>query len=140
VESISPDAAVDDARALMRQRGIHHLVVRRGKAVLGLVSDRDLGGRAATAPAERTVSEVMTTPVVTVDPSAPITRVANLMRGRSIGSVVVSDRGRVTGIVTVSDLLDLLGRGAARAPKRQARAILAKRVPHRKRHAASGVW
>jgi CBS domain-containing protein len=56
----------------------------------------------------------MTERVVTVPPTTPIRKAANLMRGRSIGCLVVSNRGRVAGIVTVSDLLTLLGRGEER--------------------------
>ena len=62
------------------------------------------------------------------------------MRGRSIGSLVVTDRGRVVGIVTVADLLEAVGRGAARQPSRQARASLRTRVPHRKQRAPGRAW
>ena len=62
----------------------------------------------------------MTTPVVTVTSRTPIRRAAALMKGRSIGSLVVtSANGKVAGIVTVSDLLDYVAR-KPRAPVEQA--------------------
>jgi CBS domain-containing protein len=45
--------------------------------------------------------------------------------------VPVVDRGRLVGILTVSDLLELLGRGGDR-PARPERHGLHHRVPHRK--------
>jgi CBS domain-containing protein len=36
------------------------------------------------------------------------------MRGRTIGSLPVVEKGRLAGIVTVTDLLDLIGRGVER--------------------------
>ena len=55
---------------------------------------------------------------VTADRTDTVRVVANRMRGRSIGCVPVVDRERLIGIVTVSDLLEALGRGIDR-PGRQ---------------------
>ena len=65
---------------------------------------------------------------------------ANLMRGHTIGSVVVFDKGRPVGIVTTSDLLELLGRGAVKPNPVSKRTPLNFRAPHRKRDRAYGVW
>jgi CBS domain-containing protein len=61
------------------------------------------------------VEELMTPSPVTVRPETPVRKAANMMRGRSIGSLVVTDdHGHLRGIVTVTDLLELLGRGLER--------------------------
>jgi CBS domain-containing protein len=141
VQTISPTRAAEDAWELMRRGGFHHVVVTRGSEVQGLLSDRDGGGRFGTSVRRgRTVGELMSTPVVTVGPTTTLKKAANLMRGRSIGCVVVTDRGRVVGIVTVADLLELFGRGADRAATVTTRWTLKHRTPHRKGHAATGVW
>ena len=56
----------------------------------------------------------MTAPAVTVEPTTTVRQAANVMRGRSIGCLVVVESGRAIGIVTVSDLLELVGRGLDR--------------------------
>src|SRR4029453_2970308 len=96
----------------MRQKGIHHLVVAAGGELRGVVSERDLGGRKLTKTVGAwTVEDLMSAPAVTVTTRTPVRRVAALMRGRSIGSLVVtSSNGRVAGIITVSDLLEQLSR------------------------------
>jgi CBS domain-containing protein len=94
-----------------------------------------VGGDAARGA----VADVMTRHVVTVRSNDTVRRVANVMRGRTIGSVPVVDGKRLVGIVTISDLLRALGRGIDR-PAKPARRIIAHRVAHRKTHRAGGSW
>jgi CBS domain-containing protein len=55
----------------------------------------------------------MTAELVTAAPSTPASEVARLMRDRRVGSVVLVDGGRPTGIVTDRDLtLGVLAAGA----------------------------
>lgn len=141
VQTVSSDVPADDAWSLMRAKRIHHLVVTDGHRVVGVLSDRDAGGlRGPSVRRNRTVGELMTGRVVTVPPTTPVRKAANLMRGRSIGCLVVIDGTRIVGIVTVSDLLELLGRGAERPAVSTTRWTLKHRAAHRKRHQAAGVW
>ncbi len=141
IATVEPQTPAATAAQLMRSKGIHHLVVMRDGVLEGLVSARDLPEEVTTGRrGGKNVGAVMQTHVVTVGPNVLMTRAANLMRGRAIGSLVVTQRGKVVGIVTVSDLLDLVGRGAGRKPTRAARPILKKRVPHRKQHGSGGAW
>lgn len=138
VATVTPMTPVAEAAQLMRMHGIRHLVVMDEGVLEGILSSRDLPeptGRGGPA-----VSRVMQRPVVTVGPRATVTRAANLMDGRAIGSLVVTDRGRVVGIVTTSDLLRLVGGGVARQPKRAARPVLRSRGPRRKPRGAGGTW
>ena len=141
VRTITQTASADDAWSVMRLHGIHHLVVTKGDRAIGILSDRDAGGRRGVAVrATKTVGELMTAPVVTAPPTMTIRQAANVMRGRSIGCLVVIDSGRPVGIVTVSDLLEVVGRGHERGATTRARPTLSHRVPHRKVHDATGTW
>lgn len=141
VRTIAPDETADEAYRVMRMRRIHHLVVMDGRRIAGVLSDRDLGsGPGAAARKGREVGELMTTGVVTVPPDTPMRKAANMMRGRSIGCVVVTEAGKVVGIVTVSDLLALVGKGVEHPVEQSKRWTLKHRVPHRKIQRASGVW
>jgi CBS domain-containing protein len=141
VVTIASTLPAEDGYNLMRTRGVHHLVVADEGRVAGVLSDRDAGGRQGSpVRRNRTVAELMTDRVVTVPPSTTVRKAANLMRGRSIGCLVVTERERIIGILTVADLLDLVGRGFERPVASARRWTLKHRTPHVKRHRAAGIW
>lgn len=113
VETISGAETAASAGNRMRTRRIRHLVVQDKGRVVGVVSQRDLAGLGSFAQV-RTVDELMARPVVTAAPETTLRQAANLMRGRTIGSLPVVEEGRLAGIVTVTDLLELIGRGVER--------------------------
>lgn len=132
VETIGPSASTEDAWQAMRALRTHHLVVTEGKKVLGVISDRDLGRRALDRKSG-TVSERMTPNPITTTPHATVRQVANLLRGHVIGCLPVVDNDRLVGIVTITDLLDLLGRGAERPVEMAKRWTLKHRGPRRQK-------
>lgn len=141
VQTVAPELAANEAWELMQRRRIHHLVVKDGQAVIGILSDRDVGGRVGGALRARSlVADLMTTRVVTTQPDATVRQIANLMRGRTIGCLPVLKGGRVVGIVTASDLLTLLGRGIDRPAAAARRPTVKFRRPHRKHRPAGGAW
>lgn len=112
VRAIGPAATLEDARALMRETGIHHLVVMKAGHVAGVLSSRDCDrARAANYPAgddRWTVEEMMTARVIVASPEMSVAEAAQLLRGYSIGCIPIVDGKQLVGIVTTSDLLDLL--------------------------------
>jgi CBS domain-containing protein len=140
VEAVPPTLAAEAAWNLMQQKRIHHLVVTEGGEVRGVLSDRDLGGRRGAALRNgAAVENLMTSGVVVAAPDTTVKRLANLMRGHTIGCVPIMDRRRLVGIVTVTDVLELVGRGIDR-PARPGRRPLHHRVAHTKVHGATGRW
>lgn len=126
--SVSPQTSVAEARATMKTAAIHHLVVQAQKRITGVVSERDLRNVNGNLP----VSDVMSPKVVTAAPDTTVRQAANLLRGHTVGSLPIVERGRLVGMVTISDLLTLLGRGAERPIAESTRWTLRKRGPRRK--------
>lgn len=113
VEVIDPAATLDEAQSLMRQRRFHHLVVMDGREVVGVLTEQAL--ERTMAGGGTRVDEAMYRDVVTATPETTVRKAANLVRGGAVGALPVMDRQqRLVGIVTVSDLLELIGRGAER--------------------------
>ena len=122
---IAPGARADEAWEMMRFHRVHHLVVGRGDAIAGVVSASDLGG-AAGAPLrrDRQVEDFMTTQVITATPRTTVREAANLMRGHAIECLPVVDDGELVGMITATELLELVGRGAERPVKPSRRHVL----------------
>lgn len=129
VETIPADLSIAEARARMRLQRIRHLVVTARGDVVGVLSAGDLRG----ARGDDVVASIMNDDVVTATPTNTVRQAANLLRGRGIGCLPILDRKRVVGIVTITDLLDLLGRGAERPIAKSTRWTLKGRGPRRPR-------
>lgn len=118
--TINASATLADVLTVMSRRGIRHLPVLDGERLVGMVSDRDLkraivsltmaeGGESIHGRLERVaVSTVMTTPVDTIEAAFPLEEAARRMRARRISALPVMDAGRIVGIVTDTDVLELI--------------------------------
>jgi len=106
-----------EARQLMLEKRIRHLLVTDGPKLLGIVTDRDvrlnLPSPATSLSvweinyllARMTLASVMTKNVVTVESSREATEAAQVMLDHKIGALPVVDRGHLLGIITETDLL-----------------------------------
>lgn len=107
VISVAPDESAGAAWTRMRRRRIRHLVVMEAGRLAGVVSERDLGGRAgASMRRGRTVRSLMTRTVVSANPETTVREAADLMRERLIGSLPVMEGNRLVGLVTATDVFD----------------------------------
>ncbi len=126
VFTIDASQSADFAWSRMRRRRIRHLVVLDGSSLVGVVSERDLGGPNGDELRKgRLVEELMASKLVSAEPKTTLREAANLMRARKVGSLPILEGDRLVGIVTATDVLDELGRGsirpAVRAPRRTLR-------------------
>jgi acetoin utilization protein AcuB len=123
VITITPKTSLPEATRLVSHRGIRHLPVVDDDRLVGIVSDRDLK-RAMASPATAleshelrylldalTVGEIMTRAVVTVGRMFPIEEAARLMVTEKISALPVTERGKLVGIVTETDVLELFVKG-----------------------------
>lgn len=117
-----PVAAVDESDALvevsraLRENQIGAVVVLRDGALVGVVSERDLSARLGdeVLPGDVTAGEVMSAPLVTVPPDAPIIEAARIMREAHVRHLPVVTDGVVSGILSMRDLFDVLVRQSDR--------------------------
>ena len=118
VRTAKPTDSAEAAYAQMQRERVHHLVVMAEGRLAGVLSDRDLGGpRGRARRASSTVADLMTPSVISATPDTTLRQAANLLRGRGIGGLpVLRDRKTLVGILTVTDILELIGRGNLRPP------------------------
>ncbi|MGI8579026.1 MAG: CBS domain-containing protein [Solirubrobacteraceae bacterium] len=107
VVTAEPATAVRAVAELMRERNVGSVVLVREGSPVGFVTDRDLAvsvladGRDVSDHAEAHASA----PVVTGDPDMDVEEAAALMVTHGIRRLPVLDGGRLTGIVTLDDLV-----------------------------------
>ena len=110
VATIEQVATLADAIARLGEYGIGALVVSGdGRAIEGIVSERDIVRAAARAGAssfDATVGSVMSTDVITCAPGDGVDRLMSLMTERRIRHLpVVDDQGHLAGIVSIGDVV-----------------------------------
>lgn len=114
VFTVHPDDVVDLAASLMEWEHLRHVPVEDDEGnLVGLVSHRTLLRMLARAPREGeggiAVSDVMRADVVTVSPETPTLEAIDLMRRHRVGSLPVVRDGRLVGILTEHDFLEVSG-------------------------------
>lgn len=107
---------------VLQQRGFRHLPIVEGDRLVGIVSDRDLKQAIASAGTamegrerERlldhlTAGQIMARRVVTVGPTSGVDEAARLMATRKISALPVTEGDRLVGLVSETDVLQLLVR------------------------------
>lgn len=115
--TVSPETPILEARRLMLDKRIRHLLVTEDDRLVGIVTDRDirlnLPSRATSLSVweinhlllKLTVDEVMTRGVITIGPDREARDAAQLMLDHAIGALPVTDGGTLMGIVTETDVL-----------------------------------
>lgn len=107
--SLPPTASVYNAIAMMADKEVGALPVLDGNALVGIVSERDyarkviLQGRSSK---ETPVTEIMSSPVVTVTPAHTIEECMRLVTEKRIRHLPVVEDGRLVGMVSIGDLVN----------------------------------
>ncbi|MGD0425026.1 MAG: CBS domain-containing protein [Candidatus Bathyarchaeia archaeon] len=103
------DAPVRNALQTMIDRDIGSLIVLKHGNPVGIITERDvtrISLRLITGQNiyEDIVGRLMSSPIITVPPDAPIRQAVELMVTRKIRRLPIVDQGRLVGIVTERDL------------------------------------
>ncbi|WP_078595013.1 acetoin utilization AcuB family protein [Evansella clarkii] len=118
VISAKPELAIKDALQIMKENKIRHLpVVNEENSVIGIISDRDLKDASPSVFAadqkellEKPVSEVMITDVLTAFTNDFVEEAAHMMTENQISCLPIEKNGKLSGIITETDLLHTLVR------------------------------
>lgn len=117
---IDPEVSILDALHIMKENKVRRLpVVAHGKLV-GIVTEKDLRESPSLKAtslsiyelnyllAKTPVKEIMTKNPITVTPDTTIEEAAVIMRDNEISGLPVVEDGKVVGIVTETDIFDML--------------------------------
>ena len=111
VISIASDASVLDAIKLMADRSVGSLLVMEGDRLEGIVTERDyarkviIKGRASESTQ---VGEIMTTKVIKARSEQTVRECMAVMSEKRIRHLPVVDDGKVSGIISIGDLVQAI--------------------------------
>jgi CBS domain-containing protein len=108
VYTIAPEAPVLDAIRMMAERGIGALLVMRGEALAGIVTERDYARKVILkghSSRETPVADIMTPAPTSVSPAATVDECMRLCTQLRVRHLPVIDNNRLVGIVSIGDLV-----------------------------------
>jgi len=107
VKTISPDATVQEAAALMTKFSIGSLIVVEDTKVVGIITERDIMTKVVAEAADASqvkVKDIRTKDVIMIDADADVEDAVEIMMEKKIKKLPVISRNRLIGIVTSMDL------------------------------------
>lgn len=108
VVRIAPTDTVATVVATLAEHRIGALLIIDGEAIAGIVSERDVVRALAelgTAALESPVADIMTSEVHTCTSADSVDSVAEIMTTQRVRHMPVVDRGRLTGVVSIGDVV-----------------------------------
>jgi CBS domain-containing protein len=108
VWSVTPEAPVIEALRLMADRSAGAVLVMRGGALVGVLSERDYARKVVLrgkSSQDMPVSEIMTSRVVCVRPDNSSEECLALMTDKHVRHLPVLEEDRVVGVISIGDVV-----------------------------------
>lgn len=107
--TIGLNNSVTEAAELMKENNIGSCIVVDKKPI-GIITESDIIKKVIAEnlnPAETTVGEIMTTPLMIIDPYIDIEEAMKVMSKSNMRRLPVIEKGKLIGIITQKDILRL---------------------------------
>ena len=107
-KTVGPGVSIVSAAKKMQTARVGSLFVKKGKKLVGIVTDTDIVRRAVSANkslGKLTVAKIMTTPICTIEGSQSVDDAQDMMADIGVRHLAVTKAGEIVGVVSVRDLL-----------------------------------
>jgi len=107
------NSAFDVVREMMNRDIGSVIVTQKGRGVVGVVTKGDILRETIMKkadPQKMKAEDVMSRPVVSIDPDATLQEASGLMSKNNVSKLPVISEGRLLGIVTSTDIIRKSGR------------------------------
>jgi CBS domain-containing protein len=109
VWTIAPDATVFEAIQMMSDKNIGAVLVTEREKLIGIISERDYTRKVALkgkSSKELKVRDIITDRVLSVTPRHTVEECLRLMTERRVRHLPVLDGEKITGLVSIGDLVN----------------------------------
>ncbi len=107
-KSVGPGTSVASAARMMRTARVGSLFVKKGKQLVGIVTDTDIVRRAVASGkplGKLTVDKIMTKPICTIEGDRSVDDAQDMMGDLGVRHLGVTSGGDIVGVVSVRDVM-----------------------------------
>lgn len=107
-KTVGPGLSIVSAAKKMHIARVGSLLVKKGKKLVGIVTDTDIVRRAVSTNknlGKLTVEKIMTTPICTIEGNQSVDDAQDMMADLGVRHLAVTQGGEIVGVVSVRDLL-----------------------------------
>jgi CBS domain-containing protein len=110
VISVDASITVNEAAKMMEDAKVGAVIVMENNLPVGIVTDRDFSVKVVAHAYQITepVKQIMSSPLFSINSDESVRIAADLMHDKAIRKLPVIDEGKVVGIVTATDIVNLL--------------------------------
>ena len=109
VVTVDSEDTIEEASKVMAEKRRGYAVVLRAGRPVGMVTERDFVWKLIAkgkSPSKVKVSEVMSSPIIAVDPDADLSTAVEIMEKHQIRRLPVIKDGIIYGIITTRDIVN----------------------------------
>ena len=106
--------SLQDAAQEMNRLNVGCVIVTDNSKPIGIVTERDFVTKVAAEgrPLFTEISEVMSSPLITIDPEETIWEASEIMKEKLIHKLPVIENERIVGVITTSDIVRISSVGS----------------------------
>ena len=108
VKTVRTDDSVHDAVVKMNKFDVGSVIVTNNNRAVGIITSKNILSRIVESRLDASTvraKDIMSSPLITIEPDAPIEDAAKLMAQKRIKKVAVMDKDKIIGIVSTSDIV-----------------------------------
>jgi CBS domain-containing protein len=111
IRTVDRDSTVKAASEELRDFNIGSLFIRKGREVIGILTDTDVVRRCVAGgldPNKATVEQIMTAPILMIDENKTLLDANDVMAQAHVRHLGISRSGKLVGMISVRDLIVFL--------------------------------
>jgi len=114
VLTVDKSTSIQESAQNMKKSNIGCVIVIEDTKPIGIVTERDFVTKVAAEgrPLFTEISEVMSSPLITIDPEETIWEASEMMKEKKIHKLPVRENEQIIGIVTTTDIVKISSVGS----------------------------
>ncbi|OGD57417.1 hypothetical protein A3K78_01795 [Candidatus Bathyarchaeota archaeon RBG_13_52_12] len=108
VKTVRTDDSAHDAVVKMNKFDVGSVIVTNNNRAVGIITSKNILSRIVESRLDASTvraKDIMSSPIITIEPDAPIEDAAKLMAQKRIKKIAVIDKDKIIGVISTSDIV-----------------------------------